>query len=638
MRQISIGLIAPLFFLTILLTLGTRQGTAWRNNLENSPKSWGLKERFSSIVPNDLEWLEGYSGDWGRYGLTLGPGEKGYARFKFKGIQGADVLIRLWAYDYGGCTIRWWPADQDPAEARTLSSGGSVLGGRFKIGSTLGTNGFILEVSGENKTTAPQLLLDQIFVSSSAFRPIDGWSKTWWLWGLCTLLWWWFAAKRKWWNPPGGMILWGCGLTVVLLGGHLRLNLLPFLNGVPLESDVIMYLRYADRLSWFGLENGFYSAAFGEREPLWIAIFRIWQAWVGYGDFAVRFLTSLLSTAVVVQTGVFLWRWLHERIWVIAGMLMVSLNPALIEESYRGLRSEIMTLGFITFLILSFPVGNRHFQAAKAGFMVGLWALLRSTALGLAFGLWGALWLIKTVFSRRNTQPWLPQGYSLKKISLAAVIAICLFMPHLYGLHKRYGDWRWPSYGYARWNANMEFPERFGTTGFPTLEEFKESPYSGPRISYADYLFDLHTPLQLVRYQLLGWVELFGYQALSFSAYRTPLVIQLTERRIKGIRHLVAPSIVFAFVMGLISLGAWFRLFLDRNLWWIPPTLLWGTSYVAMLYHVRVVEPIRHTVHVYLLMVLLTVWGIRWIFKSAPALRIRTKIAFHFRIPSSGHF
>jgi len=621
-KQISIYLIIPLLLLALLLTLGTRRYTPWRDSLENLPKSWGLIERFSSIVPGDLEWLEGYSGDWGRYGLTLVPGEKGYARFRFKGIQGAEVLIRLWAYDYGGCTIRWWPVGQDSAEPRTLSSGGSVVGGHFKIGSRVGVNEFILEVAGENRTSAPQLLLDKIFVSSSTFRPIDGWLKAWWLWGLCTFFWWWFAAKHKWWNPPGGMILWGAGLAVVLLGGDLRLNLLPFLNGVPLDPDVTMYRRYADRLIWFGSEYGFYSAAFKEREPLWIAILRIWQVWAGNADFAVRLLTSLLSTAVVALTGVFLWRWLHERIWVIVGMLMVSLNSSLIEESYRGLRSEMMTLGFIIFLMLSLPVGTRRFQAAKAGIMVGLWTLLRSTALGIAFGVWGALWLIKTFFGRRANQPWFPQGYSFKKISLAAVIAICLFVPHLYGFHERYGDWRWPSYGYARWNANMEFPERFGTPGFPTLDEFKKSQYSGPRISYADYLFDLHTPLQIVRYQLLGWVELFGYQALSFSSYRTPLVIQLTERRIKGIRHLVVPSIVFALVMGLISLGAFFRLFFDRKLWWISPMLLWGTSYVAMLYHIRVVEPIRHTVHVYPLMVLATVWGIRWFFKRAPAQRL----------------
>ena len=391
---------------------------------------------------------------------------------------------------------------------------------------------------------------------------------------------------------------------------------------MPLDPDVTMYRLYADRLNWFSSESGFYSAAFGEREPLWVAIFQLWQAWVGNGDFAVRLLTSLLSTAVVVLTGVFLWRWIPERIWVIAGMLMVSLNPSLIEESYRGLRSEMMTLGFITFLILSLPVENRRFQAAKAGIMVGLWALLRGPALGIAFGLWGTLWLIGKVYYRRSVQPWFPPGYSIKKIFLAAVIAICLFVPHLYGLQKRYGDWKWPSYGYARWNANMEFPNRFGTPGFPTLEEFEKSPYSGPRISFTDYLFDLHTPLQVVRYQLLGWVELFGYQALSYSASRTPLVVQLTERRIEGIGHLMGPTFVFAIVLGLISLAAWFRFLFDRNLWWVPPMLLWGTSYVALLYHVRLVEPIRHSVHVYPLVVLAAVWGIRWVFKSAPVLRL----------------
>jgi len=625
-RSFTLGFLIPLLALVTLLTVGTRSGSPWRLNLDTPRGSLGLGERFSSVTHDEVERLDSYSGTWERYGLTLGPGKKGYARFRFSGINGNELLIRVWAYDYGDCRIRWWPANEDSISARVLSPGGLVVGRGFRIDPPSGVNAIIFEVAGTNRTPLPQLLLDRISVSSSQHRPLKGWNLAWWLWGTCTFFWWSFAAKRKWWRPEGGIILWGAALVVVIVGGSIRLNLLSFLNTVPLEPDVIMYRLYADRLQWFNRECGFFSASFGEREPLWIAVLQLWQGWVGNGDFAIRLLTALLSIAVIALTGVFLWMWLPERGWVVVGMLMVSLNPSLIEEACRGLRSEAMTIGFIVFLLLSFPVGSRRFRPIPAGCMVGLWGLLRGPAIGIAFGVWAGLWLGKIIFGFRNAPPWLPLGYSFPRILLSATVALCFVMPHLYGFHKRYGDWQWPSYGYARWNANMEFPDRLGTPGFPTVAEFKKNPYAGPPISYSKYLFDLHTPAQILAYQLLGWVELLGSQVLGFSTTRVPLFIQLVEGRINGIQYLIGPSIVAAFVIGLITLISWCRLIFDRKLWWAPPMILWGTFYAAFLYHLRLVEPMRHTAHVYPLLVLVTLWGVRWLFKSASATSLISRI------------
>jgi hypothetical protein len=222
----------------------------------------------------------------------------------------------------------------------------------------------------------------------------------------------------------------------------------------------------------------------------------------------------------------------------------------------------------------------------------------------------------------------IPKGYTLPKVVLAMSLSLALFIPHLYGLQKRHGDWRWPSYGYARWNANVEFPERLGTPGFPTQEEFNKSPYAGPRISYGEYLFGLHTPFQLVKYQILGWIELTAYQVLSFSPQSLKrLMFAVSIGSFSGILMSIGPAPALGFLLGIVSLVAWFRLLLDKRLWWMPLMLLWGTYYVAFLYHVRLVEPLRHTMHTYPLLVLIMTWGAQWLWHRS---RI-SEIARHVR-------
>lgn len=293
-----------------------------------------------------------------------------------------------------------------------------------------------------------------------------------------------------------------------------------------------------------------------------------------------------------------------------AGMALVALKPSVIEESCRGLRSEAMTLGFVFFLLLTFYGKESRFSPVKAGLLGGAWALVQSPALGVAFGTWLVLWLMNIVDNKVPIKFIIPKGYSFPKVLLAMSVSLALFIPHLHGLQKQHGDWRWPSYGYARWNANVEFPDRLGTPGFPTVEEFKKSPYAGPRISYGEYLFSLHTPFHLVKYQILGWVELTAYQTLSLSGKSIErLLLALSGGKIPGILRSIGPALALGFLLGIIGLIAWFRLLVDKRLWWMPLMLLWGTYYVAFLYHVRVVEPFRHTMHTYPLLVLIMAWG-----------------------------
>lgn len=139
-----------------------------------SQSSWGIDERFSSVSPSRLPFIESYSREWGRYGLMLKPGAEGYVRMRLGNVTGTEVLVRIWAYDYGACRVRWWNADENPALARVLSRNGSIVGRGFSLHPHSGANAIILEVSGQNRTSSRQVLLDRISVSSSAYRPING--------------------------------------------------------------------------------------------------------------------------------------------------------------------------------------------------------------------------------------------------------------------------------------------------------------------------------------------------------------------------------------------------------------------------------------------------------------------------------
>jgi len=616
MKGFLVIAVLPLLLLAALLSFATRKGTDWERNLPSKAETIGVDDRLSPLSPEESKLVKDSSGEWGKRGLILQPGTSGYASFALRKAPGADsLIIRVWAYDYGACSVKWWP-EEGGGPPVTLSGEGGQNGKIYRIELPANTIGVILEVSGRNDTVQPQVLVDRIAVSSGPFKPLKGWNVALWLWGAITALWLGLAAKRKWWSPPGGIKLWYAALLLLLVGGTLRLNLLSSQNGVPLDPDVVMYRNYAERLHWFDADRGFYSASFSEREPLWIAMLKLWQGWLGTGDLSVRLLTCFLSLSVVAFSGILLWRFLEKSHWVVAGMGLVALNPSLVEESCRGLRSEAMTLGFIGFLLLTFHEKESRFSPIKAGVLGGAWALLQSPALSIAFGTWMALWLMSFVDKRASIRLIIPKGYTFPKVILAIGVSLALFTPHLYGVQKRHGDWRWPSYGYARWNANVEFPDRLGTPGFPTVEEFKKSPYAGPRITYGEYLYGLHTPFQLVKYQALGWMELTAYQVLSLSPQSLKRLKRATEifsGRFSAILMSFDPALVLGLLLGIVSLVAWFRLLVDRRLWWMPLMLLWGTYYVAFLYHVRLVEPLRHTMHTYPLLVLIMIWGVQWL-------------------------
>ena len=98
-------------------------------------------------------------------------------------------------------------------------------------------------------------------------------------------------------------------------------------------------------------------------------------------------------------------------------------------------------------------------------------------------------------------------------------LALALWLPHLVGQWRSYGDPFHSGKFYGRVNANLEFRERVGTPGFPTLEEFRHRTSSGPPMTMASYLFTLHSPAELAAGTASGLVR-----ALVDAAAGVPLL------------------------------------------------------------------------------------------------------------------
>ena len=242
---------------------------------------------------------------------------------------------------------------------------------------------------------------------------------------------------------------------------------------------------------------------------------------------------------------------------------------------------------------------------------------MQSPALSVLFVLFWMGWLLNLWRERRGLRLISPYQWRLTHLTLASLLAVFLFVPHLYGLYKVRGDPSWPSYGYARWNANLEFPERFGSEGFPTAEEFSRSPYAGPRITYSDYLFKLHSIPRLVLGQIKGWVESTVYMSVSATPHLKALLFLFQASGVRAVLPQLRFStlLIFAVLLGLTMIG-WLNLWKHPQFWWVPFLSLWGTWYVAYLYSVRLVEPFRHTGHVYPLLLFCLLWGGYYAYQS----------------------
>lgn len=569
----------------------------------HEPAMAGVDERLTNIKADRTSWLiEGKGGRWGRYGWYLGSHEEGTLRIRLPVQESGTLQIRLWAYNAGALSAN--VIDRQRVyrmAARQL--GGDVI--------TLNIDGpSKLVVQASNESPEDQLILDRFAASWSdsrdhlpSFYPVMG------ALGVCLAGWGWLARTR---NSPTAWRLW-MGSTLIFLavtaGWAQRWTLLEIARGLPADPDVVQYRLYAQSLQWFTPEHGFYSGTFAEREPAHIAAINLWSRLWGDTIPAIRWYSVAQSILLITVTGFFVWavsgKW---TLGTVAAWIM-ALNPAWIEESVRGLRIETEAALFL--LVLSAWLWSRGWVGAVLlGVATGLLALLRAPMLGVVLPLAWLCWLLNIWREGKGGCLLRPSHWEWRQLSAASILAVMMFVPHLYGLYKVHGDSSWPSYGYARWNANVEFPERIGTEGFPSAEEFAKDPYAGPHLTYGEYLFGLHSIPVLVKGQVKGWLESTVYMSTSLAPHVNEYIFLLQASGAGAVwRQVTILTVLAVLLLLLLTPIGWIDLWRHPQYWWVPFLSVWGTWYAAYLYSVRLVEPFRHTAHVYPLLLFCFLWG-----------------------------
>jgi hypothetical protein len=286
-------------------------------------------------------------------------------------------------------------------------------------------------------------------------------------------------------------------------------------------------------------------------------------------------------------------RFLGEWQSLLAGLLMALAEP-LQAESVRGLRLEFELVLLTIYLVAAFRPTRKGsiVHAIVLGLLGGLLALTRSTYLPATIVLSTlSLWQV-TATSRSFAAG----------AAIAAMLTVGAVVPHRYALYRVTGDPFNDTAYYARWNANMEFA---GTPGFPTKAELEKNAYVGPHLSYAEYMFKLHTPREIAVSTFNGLAKLFFRMDLRAA---WPAAENLALQALA----------LFGFLLAV-----------TRGLAWIPLAFLLIELPVAFLYDRKLVEPYRHTFVAFPLILWAVCLSLMWMVEQ-----LRVRVAARRRTPS----
>ncbi|MBI3988609.1 MAG: glycosyltransferase family 39 protein [candidate division NC10 bacterium] len=353
-----------------------------------------------------------------------------------------------------------------------------------------------------------------------------------------------------------------------------------------LDPDAQLYRALIERMTLFG-ENGFYSANFSIREPFFLLVTKAFFLFFGPSDTHLRFISFFLSLVTILLSYRLARDLFGEGLGLLAALAM-ALNVPLMIESGRGLRLELEMVLLLLFCHVGFvKQGMKPISRfLLLGLLGGLIVLTRSSYLpGLAL-LMGA----SAVTHERRLKRIALMG------SLSVLLMVLLLAPHQFMIYNRHGDLFWDTNLHTRWYANLEFG---GKPGFPSREELEKNAYAGPKLTYAQYLFTLHTPAEAMIGTLRGFVKIAG--GMNLVGYRGP-VAALLGFDPGWVDHLVTAIGALGLLVALLSPG--FR--------WLPLTFLALTFPVAFLYDKGLTEPYRLTMQAFSFFLLSGLLAVRY--------------------------
>ena len=516
-------------------------------------------------------------------GFALDPQSQGEIEYR---VRTAQPLTR-----WSAITLQWYGGEAgiqstvdllDPGGPQRLLLNRSMPGTRLPLPeSVAGRTEIALRFSARNTTDETRFVLDKLVLKSWDGPPpsLPGVMRVGGIFLAVALG---IAALTA---RPKQAALVGLLLTLALV---LRYGNVSRVAMAPLDPDAQGYRAYAQELTWAG-PHGFYSASFGEREPLYPAVVKLALWFLGDADLSLRLLTLILSVGVV-YLGFRLGMTSLGAAWGLSAGLLLSIWVPAIIESGRGLRVELETLllAGAAWLLLGARGSLPWRRAILAGVLGGGLLLTRfpyAPALVSLFAV--SAWWHRDL-GRRLWRPLL----------VALTIAVLLVLPHRLAMAVHHGDAGYDVHRPLRYIANYEFQ---GRPGFPAGAEFIRDPYAGPRITLGQYYFGLHTVWEVAWRSLRG----LGRAVLNLGPVGYVDEVQaVLGLWLRWVDLLVAG-------LGVIGLGALAR---RQETRWIPFVLVLGLAHVAFVYDLDLPDyRFRMILQVMPLFAVAVAVGCRWI-------------------------
>ena len=453
---------------------------------------------------DDISAHEGFT--VGKQGLSLLPGSSGSITFSFDKEERQGCLLRVWFYgDTGSKRSNSIKLSLDGGRTfRQVTGSGNYIGSVFNLTpSVMGSRNFTLVFEAANGTPFSSAVLDRVEVmitrgpQAQPSLPNRALFFALLLAILIPVVFSRHVSRRE-------KFLRVVFVLIIMLAAYLRWNEVVRVSGTHIAGDANGYLQYAQKMELFS-DNGFYSAQFEKREPLYIFIVKLFFLVFGVSGTHLGFVSFVFSLVTVYLTYKIGKEWLNEIVGLIAASIL-AVHPYLIELSARGLRAEWFTAILLLFVYCGYVncAMTSYWRAVSTGFLAGCILLTRSESLPM-------LVMLLLLYPLLAKTKW-----NYKMVLITFLLASVMWVPHLYSVYKVQGDPLYTANQYARFYANREFA---GQPGFPTKEELAtQGMYTGRKITPIEYYCSLHTPWQLVEYSIVGFAKIHLSMPFHFAA------------------------------------------------------------------------------------------------------------------------
>jgi hypothetical protein len=558
-------------------------------------------------VPGALQVKAGFTP--GTYGWYLRPGTSGELTYTIHKTPGEDIRLLMWLYS-GRQVSATLSAGLDRGPPALVARNPTFNGDAPTLPADTRRAAMLeLVLTATNQSSTESLVLDRLTFSSGPLGgpyPNARWSN-WALGALAGLLSLPLVGRHR----GGAAIAIGIALMVGA-ATDLRLHaLIDASRTVWPNPDTSAYQVYADRFRWWPPNQGLLCGCFGPREPVWIAIAHLSSQLLGSSTFHLRATTALLAIGNVPLAIVAARRRLS---WVgaLAVGALLAFNGNVIENAVQGLRTELEMMCCLGLYILVDRDAARQplLEGLAIGLLGTMLVLTRSFFLPVVI-LMAVLSLLIRYRRLRLALPLLALTIGLPLAGLTAHRVAMYETGEWYGSrHDAFLDTQM----YARWNANIE-KFHFGRQLphpelFPSREVYDTcGPFCGPSLTYTQYLFELHSPRQVVVDSLDGYADVLVY---------TTGFLKLDASTLK--EHPGYPAVgtpggigwavdALARALGLVGLIGMLVAAIRRPRHLFVPAMFSGIlTFVVFSYHLRLVSPYVNVIQAWPFLFIAGVW------------------------------